>query len=181
MKNRSKLPPEIAEASPEVQRVYLAALPHGERWALMVALQTPPGTKGTDRAFMEGRMNQQQLDDMPPLQAKWLAREARAAGINISGKYYCGGLADSRGWRDPEAWVSSSDDVLRVAKRRSRKVEGSVNYDPGLAPPKRVLLSESIIRDELRKERKKHPRAKVGELREKIIAQHAYKVKGRNV
>jgi len=90
-------------------------------------------------------------------------------------------LADKRGWRDPEAWVSSSDDVLRVAKKRNRRVEGAVSHEPIPEPPKRTLLSESIIRDELRKERKRHPRAKVGELREKIIERHAYKVKGRNV
>jgi hypothetical protein len=54
-----------------------------------------------------------------------------------------------------------------------------VNYDPGEAPPKRVVLAESIIKDELRKEKRKNPTAKVGELREKIIEKHAYKVKGR--
>lgn len=176
-----QIPQEVRDAGPAAVRTYKAALPHGERWAIMVALQCPPGTKGTDRAFMQGRMSGQQLDGMPPLQAKWLAKEAREAGIDISGKYYCGGLADKRGWRDPEAWVSSSDDVLRVAKKRNRRVEGAVSHEPLPEPPKRTLLSESIIRDELRKERKRHPRAKVGELREKIIERHAYKVKGRNV
>lgn len=145
----------------------------------MVALQTPPGTKGTDRAFLEGRQNNEQLNDMPKRQAQYVAREAREAGINISGKYYCAGIADKRGWRDPAAWVTSNDDVLRVARKRRLHVTGSVNYDPGEAPPKRVLLSESIIRDEMRKEKRKNPKAKDGELREKIIDKHAYKVKNR--
>lgn len=158
---------------------YKKALPYGERWATMVALQAPPGTKGTDRAFLEGRQNNEQLNDMPKRQAQYVAREAREAGISISGKYYCAGIADKRGWKDPAAWVTSNDDVLRVARKRRLHVTGSVNYDPGEAPPKRVLLSESIIKDEMRKEKRKHPNAKDGELREKIIDKHAYRVKNR--
>ena len=145
----------------------------------MVALQAPPGTKGTDRAFLEGRQNNEQLNDMPKRQAQYVSREASEAGISISGKYYCAGIADKRGWKDPAAWVTSNDDVLRVARKRRLHVTGSVNYDPGEAPPKRVLLSESIIKDEMRKEKRKNPRAKDGELREKIIDKHAYKVKNR--
>jgi len=158
---------------------YINALPYGERWATMVALQAPPGTKGTDRAFLEGRQNNEQLNDMPKRQAQYVAREARQAGINIAGKYYCAGIADKRGWKDPAAWVTSNDDVLRVARKRRLHVTGSVNYDPGEAPPKRVLLSESIIKNEMRKEKRKNPRAKDGELREKIIDKHAYRVKNR--
>ena len=172
-------PPEIIAAGPKALNTYEKALPYGERWAAMVALQQPPGTKGSDRAFLEGRQNNQQLDEMPTRQANYVAREARAAGINISGKYYCAGIADKRGWKDPAAWVTSGDDVLSVARKRRLHVTGSVNYDPGEAPPKRVLLSESIIKDEIRREKRKNPQAKDGALREKIIEKHAYKVKGR--
>lgn len=172
-------PPEVIAAGPKALNIYEKALPYGERWAAMVALQQPPGTKGTDRAFLEGRQNNEQLDDMPRRQAAYVAKEARQAGISISGKYYCAGIADKRGWKDPEAWVTSSDDVLKVARKRRLHVTGSVNYDPGEAPPKRVLLSERIIKDEIRKEKRKNPNAKAGELREKIIEKHAYRVKGR--
>ena len=172
-------PPEIIAAGPQALNLYEKALPFGERWAAMVALQQPPGAKGTDRAFLEGRQNNQQLDDMPVRQAQYVARDARKAGISIAGKYYCAGIADKRGWKDPEAWVTSNDDVLRVAQKRRLHVTGSVNYDPGEAPPKRTLLSESIIKEELRKEKRKNPKAKVGELREKIIEKHAYRVKNR--
>lgn len=173
------IPFEVKNAGYEAIQTYKAALQYGERWAAMCALQCPPGTKGTDRAFLEGRQNNEQLDDMPRRQAKYVAKEARDAGISISGKYYCAGIADKRGWKDPAAWVTSNDDILRVARQRRLHVTGSVNYDPGEAPPKRVLLSESIIKDEMRKEKKKNPRAKEGELREKIIDKHAYKVKNR--
>lgn len=172
-------PPEVLAAGPKALNLYEKALPYGERWATMVALQQPPGTSGTDRAFLEGRQNNEQLNDMPRRQAAYVANEARQAGISISGKYYCAGIADKRGWKDPEAWVTSNDDVLRVAKKRRLHVTGNVNYDPGEAPPKRVLLSESIIKDELKKEKRKNPKAKDGELREKIIEKHAYKVKNR--
>jgi len=173
------IPVEIERAGRDAVATYIKALPYGERWASMVALQVPPGTKGTDRAFLEGRQNNEQLDAMPKRQANYVAKEARDAGISISGKHYCAGIADRRGWRDPAAWVTSNDDVLRVARRRKLHVSGNVNYDPGEAPPKRVLLSESIIRDEIKKEKRKNPHAKAGELREKIIDKHAYRVKNR--
>ena len=175
------LPFDIANAPSSVQAHYLKMLADGQtpRWAEMCALQAPPGTQGTDRAFMEGRYNNQQLDSMPRFQANYISKDAKKAGINISGKYYCGGIADHRGWKDPEAWVSGNDDVLRVAKKRGKRVTGSVNYDPGDAPPQRKLISESIVNDLVRREKKKNPGAKVGELREKVIEKHAYRVKNR--
>jgi hypothetical protein len=173
------IPAEVTQAGKDAVATYEKALPYGERWAIMCALQVAPGTKGTERAFMEGRNNNEQLDGMPAKQAQYITKEARAAGINISGKYYCGGIADSRGWKDPEAWVSSNDDVLKVAKKRRMMVTGSVNYDPGPSPPKRKLINESIVSDLVARERRKNPSAKVAELREKVIDKHAYKVKNR--
>jgi hypothetical protein len=175
------LPFDIANSTSSAQAHYRRMVEAGQnpRFAEMCALQSPPGTQGTDRAFMEGRMNNQQLNDMPLRQAKYVAEEAKAAGINISGKYYCGGIANHRGWRDPKAWVSGNDDVLRVAKERQMMVTGSVNYDPGPAPPKRTLINESIVKDLVRREKKKNPGAKTAELREKVIEKHAYKVKNR--
>jgi hypothetical protein len=173
------IPRHIRDAGYDAVETYKKALPHGERWAEMCALQIAPGTKGLDRTFMSGRMNNQQLDEMPPETAKWMVKEAREAGINISGKYYCGGVADKRRWRDPEAWVSSSDDILRVARKRRLAVSGTVNYDPGPAAPKRKLINEKIVAEEVKKELRKNPRAKAGEVRERIIDKHAYKAKGR--
>jgi hypothetical protein len=174
-----QIPQQISDRGREAVEVYKNALQYGERFAEMCALQIAPGTKGSDRAFMQGRMNNQQLNDMPAESAKWMVKEARAAGINISGKYYCGGLADKRRWQDPEAWVSSNDDVLRVAKKRRLAVSGTVNYDPGPAAPKRKLINEKIVAEEVRKELRKNPGAKAGEVRERFIDKHAYKAKGR--
>jgi hypothetical protein len=176
-----QIPVEVQRAGREAIESYKRALPYGEKWAAMVATQTPPGTSGTDRAFMEGRMNNQQLDDMPVRQAKYVAAEAKKAGINISGKYYVGGLADKRGWQDPAAWVSNNDEVLKVAHARRLAVSGTVNYDPGPADPKRKLISESIVRDEVAKAKRKNPGAKASDLRERVIEKHAYRAKGRGV
>jgi hypothetical protein len=175
------IPKTVTDRGSEAIDAYKAALPYGERWAEMVALKCPPGTKGSERAFLEGRQNNQQFDSLPKRQAKYMIREAKQAGINPSGKYYCAGIADGRGWRDPAAWVSSNDDVLKVAKARRMTVSGSVNYDPGPAPPQRKLLAESIIQDEVRKEKRKNPSAKASDLRAKVIEKHAYRAKGRGV
>lgn len=173
------IPSHIERAGRAAVETYKRALPYGERWAEMCALQTAPGTKGTDRAFLEGRQNNQQLDELPRMQAEYMVREAKRAGISISGKHYVAGIADRRGWRDPAAWVSSNDDVLRVARKRRLAVSGTVNYDPGPAPRKVTKLSESIIKDEMRKELRRNPKANKGDLRDKIIEKHAYKGKGR--
>lgn len=173
------IPVAVQNAGREAVETYKKALPYGERWAEMCALQVAPGTKGSDRAFMEGRMNNQQLDDMPVQSARWMVKEAKEAGINISGKYYCGGIADKRAWKDPEAWVSSNDDIMRVAKNRRLAVAGTVNYDPGVAPPKRTLINEKIVKREVARELRKNPGAKAGEVRERILEKHTYRPKGR--
>lgn len=96
------IPFEVKNAGYEAIQTYKAALQYGERWAAMCALQCPPGTKGTDRAFLEGRQNNEQLDDMPRRQAKYVAKEARDAGISISGKYYWLELPTSVAGRIPQ-------------------------------------------------------------------------------
>lgn len=176
-----QIPFDVQNAGHTAVEAYTRAIQAGssERFAEMVALASPPALKGTDRSFMQGRLNGQQLDDMPKQSAKWLAKEAKKAGINIAGKYYCGGIADKRAWRDPEAWVSSRDDIMRVARNRRLAVSGTVNYDPGVAPPKRTLINEKIVAREVAKELKKNPQANPGEVRERFIDKHAYKAKGR--
>lgn len=94
----------------------------------ILASRTPPGSMGTDRALMDGRLNNQQLDLLPPKRAQELVNAAKKAGIDINGKMYCGGLADSRGPSDPGAWVDSVGDVKRVAQQRDLSVSGAVNF-----------------------------------------------------
>jgi hypothetical protein len=176
-----QIPVEVQRAGSSAVATYKRALPYGEKWATMVAMQVAPGTSGTDRAFMEGRLNNQQLDEMPLRQAKYVAAEAKKAGVSISGKYYVGGLADARGWQDPEAWVSNNDEILKVAQKRRLSVAGTVNYDPGPDAPKRKLISEKIVREEVAKAKRQNPSAKASDLRDKVIEKHAYRVKGRGL
>lgn len=133
----SDLPPELTFATQKQQDHYRSMIADGqsESFALMCSLGQPPGTKGTDRAFQERRCNGEWLDDMPPHQARRILREARAAGIDTTGKFYFSGLADKRGHMDAEAWVSDRSDVERVAKKRNLEVQGSVNVKARDVPP----------------------------------------------
>lgn len=176
-----EIPVEVKRAGADAVATYKRALPYGEKWASMVAMQVAPGTSGTDRAFMEGRHNNQQLNDMPLNQARYVAAEAKKAGVSISGKYYVGGLADKRGWRDPKAWVSNNDDILKVAQARRLHVSGTVNYDPGPTAPKRKLMSDKIMKEEIAREKRINPSAKTADIRERVIEKHAYRPKGRGV
>lgn len=172
-----KVPQEVAGAGPSAVETYKKSLAAGatEKFAVMCALQVAPGTKGSDRAFMEGRMNNQQMDELPKRMANYMLKEAKAAGISVSGKHYVSGLADKRGWKDPSAWVSSVDDVKKVAVRRNLNVSGSVTHEGFACPPKRVALNERIIQEEVARERRRNPNGK--DLREKVIEKHALKRK----
>lgn len=174
MSSQQEVPQEVLRLGRDAIFTYLRALKYGERWALMCATQTPPGTKGTDRAFMEGRLNGQQFDDMPERMAKQMLREAHAAGISTTGKYYVGGIADKRAYCDPEAWVDSTADIVKVAQKRNLTVEGAVTHKGTPVPPKRQVLSERIIKEDMRYYRKLHPGKSKAELREMIINTHAH-------
>lgn len=165
------IPISVKNAGPEAVAHYQRSIASGasERFAEMVALQQPPGTKGTDRAFMQGRYAAEWLNQMPKQQADRMVREARAAGINTSGRFYMGGLADKRGHLDPEAWIDSTADIVRVAKKRDLEVHGIVDYVPPEKPPaKPVDINPKILREHVRKEMKANPKLSRGEATEKV-------------
>lgn len=140
------LPPELTHAPREQQLHYVAMLEDGqaEPFALMCSLGQPPATKGTDRTFMEGKLNAQWLDDMPVHQAKRMLGEAKQAGINTTGKFYMSGLADKRGASDPMAWVSTVGEIKEVAKARNLEVKGIVNVKSEQRDPEKKKFSKSI-------------------------------------
>jgi hypothetical protein len=165
------IPCDVQAGGPAAVEHYIRLVQNGqtERFAAMCALQQPPGTKGTDRAFMQGRYAQEWMANMPKGQAAWMIREAKSAGINTSGRFYMGGIADKRGHLDPEAWVDSTADVLRVAKKRDLEVHGIVDYvPPQKPPPKEVDINPKILREHVRKEMKANPKLKRGEAIEKV-------------
>jgi hypothetical protein len=176
-----ELPLEIACAPQSVQAHYIMMVKDGSspRFAEMCALQIAPAVKGTDRSFMQGRYNNEQLNSMPADHARNMITLAKRAGINPSGKYYAAGLADGRGPADPEAWVDSTADVVRVAKKRNLTVEGAVSHKGIPQPrPKSPILSESLTKEMMQVEKKNHPTMKQGELREMV--QEKYGRKRRN-
>lgn len=176
----NETPSHIRSAGPAAAELYERLLSEGysHRWAEMCALQQPPGVSGTDRAYMEGRLNNQQLDRMPPDHARNVVTLAKRAGINVSGKYYAAGLADRRGPADPGAWVDSTADVKRVAMERNLNVTGAVSHKAIPAPPpKPKPLSERLTREMMRAERRNHPGMKRGELREYVVSKYGRKVK----
>lgn len=175
------VPLEVQHAGSEAVSMYVRLRSEGftHKWAEMCALQQPPGVRGTDRAVMQGRNNQEWLNEMPPHQARKILREAKAAGINVSGRFYMSGLADKRAHRDPAAWIDSGADILRVAKERNLTVQGIVEHKgTPVPPPKRPLLSERLTREMMAREKKFHPKLKKQELREMV--QHKYGRKQRD-
>lgn len=176
-----ELPLDIQCAPASVQKRYVDMVNDGvaPRFAEMCALQIAPGVKGTDRAFMEGRLNNEQFNKMPKDHARNILTLARRAGINPNGKYYCSGLADKRGPADPMAWVDGAGDVKRVASQRNLTVSGAVEHKGVAQPrPKAPVLSERLTREMMRVEKKSHPTMKQGELRE--LVQDKYGRKRRN-
>lgn len=168
------VPFHIRELGKDASAMYARLRSEGlsHKWCEMVVFQQAPGVKGSDRSFMEGRYNNQQLDQMPKDHAQNIVTLAKRAGINVSGKYYCSGLADSRGIQDPEAWVDGAGDVLRVARKRNLTVEGSVSHKGMQEAPKRKALSERLTRELMKQEKSRYPNMKKGELREMVVSKY---------
>jgi hypothetical protein len=174
------LPFDIQDAPRSVQKAYIEMIENDvpPRMAEMLALQQPPGVKGGDRAFMEGRYNNQQFDKMPKDHAQNIITLAKRAGINPSGKYYCAGLADGRGVQDPAAWVDGAGDVKKVAEVRNLTVDGAVQHKGRPQPrPKSVRLSEKLTKEMMNVEKKRKPTMKKEELREYVTEKYGRRKK----
>lgn len=118
------------------------------QFAAMCLLRQAPGTKGTDRALMQGDVLNHGLADMPVWLQEMHVAKAKAAGISIAGKVYKGGLADGRGPADPAAWVGGVDDVLEVARKRDLHVyDGVVTHTPvrDIVPKPDVPLAPKLV------------------------------------
>lgn len=170
----TKLPPDIANAAPEVQRHYIKMINAGqtEAFARMCALQCPPGAKGLDRSFFEGRQDGNWMDELPARQAKWMSKAAKEAGVNISGKYYVGGIADKRGASDPEAWVSSLDDIKRVAKKRNINLSGAVEHQGFEEAPLSRGLNPKVAKELAKKEISQEPGLSMKDALERVKKKH---------
>lgn len=134
-----------------------------------------PMMKGSDRALLEGDIIHHGLQGHTDVMQEHMVKVARKAGINITGKVYKSGLADQRGPADPEAWVSSVDEIRDVCKRRNRHCRGIVeNVGHEVAPTPDVPLSDDLIRESVPEFLKTNPElARDPEgLRHAIIEKH---------
>lgn len=163
----------LDEASRMRYRESMAA-GYGQKWAIMVACRQPPGVRGLDSTLMEGRYHGGHFDELPKKQAQWMFDECRRAGIQTKGRQYISGLADKRGHLDPDAWVDSNADILRVAKKRRLEVRGTVNYTPpeGAEPPKRVPLNPKLVSRLAKQEMAKDPGLKKADAIERVKDRH---------
>jgi hypothetical protein len=114
--------------------IYQKAIANGASplFADLLASRQPPGVKGTERAYMEGRNNNEDLNKMNATMRKHLLTEAQAAGVSISGKTYCSGLA--RYANDPSAWVSGRDEVAARCRENGWECEGNVTVKQSERP-----------------------------------------------
>ena len=145
-------------------------------FAAMLAMQRPAGTKGTERAFLEGQ--QHWADNISWEAADALHNIAKKAGISTQGKKYIGGLGRPN---DPSAWISTQDDVRESLKRKGLSAVGGVNYkSPEREFKKRKMAPDILnqyVSEELRNDKKlaekvrKDPE-KLKPLKEKIISIH---------
>lgn len=156
-----------------MKRVRLKDLPPADPSVLadMLATRTPPGTKGTERAFLAGR------DDLAgmPLNSrhKWL-QMSKQTGVSLAGKVHMSGLGPGM-----ESWVSNFDEGLtRIKERGDRSVyrHGDLVYEPPeQAPVADIPLAADIVAESIRDMVKADPslkNKKLPELKEMAIEKH---------
>lgn len=145
----------------------------------MFKARQAPGTKGTDRAFAQGRGGGQDIDSMSPAARKRLLENCAAAGVSPQGKMYIGQLARKGVPCDPLALVNGLDDVHARAKAMGKYVN---QEPPETPPPPSVPLAEDLIREEVGRRIEKNPDLKSvpkSTIREQVIDEHSFKRKPR--
>jgi hypothetical protein len=122
------------EVREDYLRLRLTGMSH--RLAEVLATRSFPAVHGTNSSFMKGSHIQDGVLD------SYRHKMANAMGVDTSGKRYIAGLASYPG--DPEAWVSGTDDVLRVCRNRGWNCTGAVEYE---APDSRPVCAADIAPD----------------------------------
>lgn len=168
----------IVSTDEHIQALYVRLRKRGQSHAIaeMLAFREPPGTKNTDRAFMQGSHVDCNVNG--PLRERFL-KKARKAGIQTEGRRYISQLADKRGVCTPEAWVSGVGDVRAACIAKGAGAESlglkAVERDPTPSIP----LAEDLVREQMAKEIAKDPgkARKLDDLREAVIEKHGSKRK----
>lgn len=156
-----------------MKRVKYTDLPPADPRILqeMLALCTPPGTKGTEKAFLQGRDD---LATMPPnSRRKWL-HMSKQQGISLAGKVHMSGISDGL-----DSWVSNFDEGLERLKQRGDRTvyrHGEVVYAPPEKEPEPdIPLAADLVNEAVRDMVKADPslrKKKLPELKAMAIEKH---------
>lgn len=132
----------LEHPDPNVVILYEKLIDEGNKpgFAAMLALRTPPGTKGTDRSFSEG--SHHWADKYSKISQDYIFQMAASKGIATQGKVYKSGLGRPN---DPLAWVSNADDVVKACKIKGLSCEGAVNHKEATRDPQRVRMSKRVL------------------------------------
>lgn len=129
-----EIPEEVLTRGESAVEIYLTSRAEGqsENWAVMCALRSPPGLKGTDSQNFRGVAAGNPFPNMPESLRQHYIKQCRAQGIDFNGKVYKTGLV-RRGYgglrMDPQALVDSTSGVKSVLERNGWGAEGMVNRD----------------------------------------------------
>jgi hypothetical protein len=122
--------------------------PHSEdahRLADMLSSQRPP-MSSSDREYMEGMLERQAREwNHSPHIGEFYESQAKAQGVDTTGKYYEAGLARFPG--DGKAWITGKGDVLRVAAENGMSVTGAVTVKGREMenPPEDTLVADDLV------------------------------------
>lgn len=171
------------------REIYAQAIANGESpmFAEMLACRQPPGTRGTDRAFLQGRQNQEDLN-MPKWMRDQLTAQMRKAGISTAGKVYISSLARKKhevkpgepwGAGDPYAWVSDLGEAKARCAALGREGWGAatVKASEVRPPTPDVPLAEDIVQGKVAEAIALDPSKanRIDEVRHEVIEKHAPK------
>lgn len=169
---------------PAVQAAYEKMRKNGQSHSIaeMCATRTPTGLFGTERAFMQGKIHNNGVDDNPS--GRRLIERAQKAGINISGKRYVsalGGhnshLTGKRGPENPYAWVGGVDEVAAICRKEGYACEELRIKGSEPPPMLQNRLAADIVEEIADEKLRQNPglAANMRELRESIIETHGQK------
>ncbi len=138
------------------QRHYELCLANGcgERLASSLATQRAPYGKCRNNV-LRGHSIGEEFEGDDRMQARY-RRHAKKAGVSLNGKKFISQLATYPG--DPEAWISTAEDVKRICKKRNWTCRGMVEHKHHENPPRESIpMDKQIFAEEVQRECEKDP------------------------
>jgi hypothetical protein len=171
---------QMARQPPETQALYLESLQKGGGpvFAEMIAMRQAPQMMNSHRTYEEGLTRK--MNGMSDYNRLKMQSIAARAGISTNGKTHVSGLG---GYDKPDAWVTCAEDVNTICKAKDLTMDGALHRkaDKPLPPVKRVALATDLQNEMMRRSLAADPDTaakckadpkKLGELREKVVAEH---------